>query len=214
MSVHNSNVNRRTMLLGLGGLAAGGGALFSTGAFTTVEAERSVSIETAGDADAFFALEPGDTEYVTYDDGLLEINIDGESAPGDGVNMDARTAFGSVEDGPYDRPNDIEENHAFEIRNQGTQTYETLSLTYEPEDASWLTDDDFDTYPPQTECFILRFIPSGQHPTSAHYDLKAPSPIGNSADTFYNGVYTQDDALDTVYGGQTLAPGESVLAFS
>jgi hypothetical protein len=36
------------MLLGLSGISAGSGALIGTGAFTSVEAERTLTVETAG----------------------------------------------------------------------------------------------------------------------------------------------------------------------
>jgi len=49
--------SRRRTILGLGGLMLGGGALVSTGAFDTVEAERTVSVETADDANAFLGLQ-------------------------------------------------------------------------------------------------------------------------------------------------------------
>jgi len=205
-------MKRRQLLLG-SGATLGGASILGTGAFTSVSANRSMDVSVAADSNAFLALEAGDSGLVTgTDDGMLEINLDGsaEAADGSGVNMDARTAIGSVADGTYDRPADIEENHAFEIRNQGSQTYETLSLTYELEDASWLDDEDFSRWPPETSCSLLKFIPSGQHPTSAHYDLKAPHPIDNSDDTFYNGVYSQDEALYAGYSGQILSPGESV----
>ena len=55
-------MNRRNVLIGLGGLVAGGGALIGTGAFDTVEAERTVSVETAGDAAALLAFSPADRE--------------------------------------------------------------------------------------------------------------------------------------------------------
>lgn len=41
-------MNRRNVLTGLGGLAIGGGALFGTGAFTSVEAERTVEVNVIG----------------------------------------------------------------------------------------------------------------------------------------------------------------------
>ena len=71
--------SRRNVIIGLGGLVAGGGALIGTGAFTAVEAQRSVTVETAGDADAFLGLEPAANEdYVQInEDGLLEIDISG-----------------------------------------------------------------------------------------------------------------------------------------
>jgi hypothetical protein len=72
-------LNRRSVLIGLGALVAGGGALAGTGAFTTVSAERSVSVQTAGDDSAFLQIEPADGDggsYVTDGDADGAMNID------------------------------------------------------------------------------------------------------------------------------------------
>jgi hypothetical protein len=103
-------MNRRTVLIGLGGLFAGSGALLGTGAFTTVEAERTVTVETAGDADAFLGITPfpdsANADYVTApEDGTVEIDITGESTSGKGVNENAITAI----------------DRLLEVTNNGTQ---------------------------------------------------------------------------------------------
>jgi hypothetical protein len=54
------NVNRRNVLLGLGTAAAGSGAVFGSGAFTQVEAERSLSVTVDKDSAASVALKAGD----------------------------------------------------------------------------------------------------------------------------------------------------------
>jgi len=38
------DMNRRNVLIGMGGLAVGGGALLGSGAFTSVSAERDVEV--------------------------------------------------------------------------------------------------------------------------------------------------------------------------
>lgn len=94
-------LNRRNTLIGLGALAVGGGALFSTGAFTTVEAQRDVNVEVAGDASAFLGLHDEDTEGTAYSDastitdGTLELIFDSDFGTGDGtgLNLDATTTF-------------------------------------------------------------------------------------------------------------------------
>ncbi len=75
--------NRRSVLVGLGGLVAGGGALIGTGAFTTVEAERTVSVSTAGDGSAFLGLTPAvrnsdgsDNPYVEQTSDTVEITLE------------------------------------------------------------------------------------------------------------------------------------------
>lgn len=115
-------MNRRNVLIGLGGVVAGGGALLGTGAFTTVEAERTVSVETAGDADAFLALSAArddfdEENFVTEgDDGTIQINLD-ENSPGggDGINRNARSRFENL----------------VEVTNNGTQNVGTLELEIE-----------------------------------------------------------------------------------
>lgn len=87
-------LSRRNAIIGLGGLIAGSGALVGTGAFTTVQAERTVNVETSGDRDALLTLEPtGDPngqEYaeITNDD-VLEVSIPD-------VNLDAVTHIDDV----------------------------------------------------------------------------------------------------------------------
>jgi len=83
------------MLVGLGGLLTGGGTVLGTGAFTTVEAERTVSVETAGDANAFLGIQPGSEgdEYIIEDEnGQIGISITSTSVGGQGVNQNAITA--------------------------------------------------------------------------------------------------------------------------
>lgn len=91
-------MNRRTVLIGVGGVVAGGGALLGSGAFSQVEADRTVTIETAGDDAAFLALEAADGDYdefFDYDDGVLELNI-GELGDAEGLNENAVTAFDGI----------------------------------------------------------------------------------------------------------------------
>jgi hypothetical protein len=62
----------------LGSLAAGGLGLVSTGAFSTVEATRTATVETAGDADALLGIEPvkdKSEQFVNDADGTVEIDI-------------------------------------------------------------------------------------------------------------------------------------------
>ena len=125
--------SRRSILVGLGGLVAGGGALIGTGAFTTVEAQRTVNVETTGDASAFLGLAPvnrdddrdnsnasnsaatgsDENEYVSAPDGgTIAINIDG-NGEGSGLNQNAITTLRSL----------------VEVTNQGTQTVTSVNLT-------------------------------------------------------------------------------------
>lgn len=97
--------SRRSVVVGLGGLLAGGGALLGTGAFTTVEAERSVALRTANDANAFLGFEVLDDEYVDLDDGVIEFDLLAR----------ARTRFERLVD----------------VRNNGTQTVRSLRFEFD-----------------------------------------------------------------------------------
>jgi len=64
-------MKRRTAILGLGGLVAGGGAAMGTGAFTTVEADRVGFRDVQNDQNAYLALEPVDTDGNTVEEGRV-----------------------------------------------------------------------------------------------------------------------------------------------
>ncbi|PSP78391.1 hypothetical protein BRC81_07535 [Halobacteriales archaeon QS_1_68_20] len=57
-------MNRRNALIGLGSLAVGGGALFGSGAFSQVQADRTASFSVTNDGSALLGLS-GDGSYVT-----------------------------------------------------------------------------------------------------------------------------------------------------
>ena len=88
-------MNRRNVLIGLGAVAAGGGAVLGTGAFSQVEADRSVTINTTGDGSALLQLEVNDAQY----NGLTDSGgsgTNGETTIGiqlDQINDDAVTDF-------------------------------------------------------------------------------------------------------------------------
>ena len=88
--------NRRKFLAGLGALASGSAAAVGTGAFTSTAATRSVSVDVAGDSNAFLGIEPGDSPYAYTENGQLVLDFDGSEVSGDGVNTDAFTKFNSL----------------------------------------------------------------------------------------------------------------------
>lgn len=75
-------MKRRMFILGMGSATAGGSALLGTGAFTSVQAHRTVEIEVAGDEEAYLGLlanaeNPVATDLVAEDgDGHLELTLD------------------------------------------------------------------------------------------------------------------------------------------
>lgn len=89
-------MNRRNVLIGLGTVTAGGGAVFASGAFSQVEADRSVSVATAGDASALVALSVDDSYNGISDGGtgtqgetIIDISLEN-------INDDAVTTFDDV----------------------------------------------------------------------------------------------------------------------
>ena len=96
-------------MIALGGLLAGGGTLLGTGAFSTVTAERSVSLQAAGDANAFLGLEILDDAYVEQTDGTIGFDILAEST----------TTFADL----------------VNVRNNGTQAVTSLRFAFDVTDA-------------------------------------------------------------------------------
>ena len=95
-------------------LGGGGAVATGTGAFSSVAANRNVSVEVAGDANALLRIAPSDGpngDYATgADDGALSLDFtdSNNNVEGDGVNQDAISIFDEV----------------FFIENQGTQEVE------------------------------------------------------------------------------------------
>lgn len=104
-------MRRRKYLAAVGSLAAGGAAMMGTGAFTSVQANRTMTVAVEDDSAAYLKLDDevdqGQDVYSSYDDGELVIEIDGNSE-GSGVNQNALTVIDDV----------------FAIKNQGTQPVE------------------------------------------------------------------------------------------
>ncbi len=103
-------MRRRKYLLGLGSLAAGGAAAMGTGAFTSVEADRTVNVKVAGDAEAYLGLQqtsnPNSQDYIHKDSGEITLALANSDNGGSGFNQRATTWIDDV----------------LQVRNQGTQT--------------------------------------------------------------------------------------------
>jgi hypothetical protein len=92
----------------MGSLAAGGATAMGTGAFTSVSADRAVSVSVADDTDAFVSMEPffgPNVEYATADGGAIALEFTGIDAGGEGLGADSTYEFDDV----------------FRVENQGTQ---------------------------------------------------------------------------------------------
>jgi hypothetical protein len=105
-------MKRRQVLAALGAASSGGALLTGTGAFTSVSADRTVSVAVASDTDALLRLAPckgsKNGDYVTgASNGALSVDLSesNENVLGDGANADATTVIDDI----------------FEICNQGTQ---------------------------------------------------------------------------------------------
>lgn len=94
-------MKRRKLIASIGSLAAAGAAGIGTGAFTSVEADRNVSVELANDAEAFLMFDPGlksstNDTFASYEDGLLVLDFDETEVGGQGVNHAAVSQFDQV----------------------------------------------------------------------------------------------------------------------
>ena len=83
-------LTRRNTIIGLGALAGGTGALAASGAFTAVEAQREVSIDTAGDDDALLQIRVDDESEF---DGIGGGDDDVITITAEDINLNAITRF-------------------------------------------------------------------------------------------------------------------------
>lgn len=89
-------MKRRNAIIGLGGLIAGSGALVGTGAFTSVQANRSVGVQTAGDASAALQIQPTTKaeNYINNDSGAGALTLDfGSGTNTENINKNAKTVI-------------------------------------------------------------------------------------------------------------------------
>ena len=114
----------------MGSLAAGGAATIGTGAFTSVEADRDISVEVAGDQSALLAFKKATTEpdgsgsvtpnaqdYVTLQSGgQLALDFTESDNGASGLNDNASSKFSNL----------------FDIVNQGTQEVEVFVSPDQP----------------------------------------------------------------------------------
>jgi hypothetical protein len=103
-------MDRRTILKLMGALGGGGAVVTGTGAFTSVEAERTVTVDVAGDANALLAISStgNHDDYIDDSNGEFAIALTSSDEGATGVNTDAVTVVDDL----------------FEVQNQGTQEVE------------------------------------------------------------------------------------------
>lgn len=99
-------MERRKFLVGLGGTAIGASAIVGSGAFSSVSAERNVSVQTTGDRGALLSFEAnkeyeGDQENYVFEgeDGTINFTFNN-------INREAKTTFEDL----------------FIVKNNGTQS--------------------------------------------------------------------------------------------
>lgn len=115
-------MDRRKFLIGAGSLAAGGAAAMGSGAFTSVTANRDITVNVADDSDAYLSIEPADTAngdaYAsTNSDGNIKLDFtDSAGVSGEGINDRAVVTFEDV----------------LTITNQGSQEV-ALGIDFGPE---------------------------------------------------------------------------------
>jgi hypothetical protein len=78
-------LTRRNALIGLGTVAAGAGVVGGSGAFTSVEADRSVSVSTTGDSGAALQIAPSTEDNTDITTGTITQNA-AEYTNADGPN--------------------------------------------------------------------------------------------------------------------------------
>jgi len=114
--------NRRKFIAGLGALATGSAAAVGTGAFTSVSADRTLSIDTAGDADAFLSITKAEddnddvyanaAEYVEINNGQVSLDFtqadDTTGSSASGINENAKTIFDRLLDVTNNGTQDVE----------------------------------------------------------------------------------------------------------
>jgi hypothetical protein len=123
-------LTRRNALIGLGSLVAGSGALVGTGAFSSVEADRTVSVSSAADANAQLGINlTGDLAGTNNDTIQFALSSNG-------VNLDAKTRFNDVltitNNGTNAVDVDIQDPSDKSMVNGSTSASTTTDLTFEP----------------------------------------------------------------------------------
>lgn len=105
-------MKRRRLVVGLGVLAAGVSTTVGSGAFSSIEAERSISVSVENDRDAYLALTPTASDFSTMtDQSILKFEFGGDVSPPGGTNRDTGSGVA---------PNSVYEfNNLFKIENQG-----------------------------------------------------------------------------------------------
>lgn len=132
-------MNRRQLLVGLGGLAGGGGIITSTGAFTSVDADRQASVEVSDDVNGFLQIFPSDRGSLDQPNGTFALS---NGVPGNQLSIDINDAAGTATNGiGVGVDSKYVFDDVFRVRNEGTQDVfvQVDSLTVDTEPAGSAT---------------------------------------------------------------------------
>jgi len=108
-------MNRRQLLAGLGVAAVSGGAALGTGAFTSVEAKRTVSVSVADENQAYLALSPANSANSNF--AFQDSSTDGKNQ----LSLDFNSVSGVSGQG-VGNSSDYSFDDVFVVENQGTQS--------------------------------------------------------------------------------------------
>lgn len=190
-------LNRRNVLIGIGTVAVGSGAALGSGAFTQVSAERTMTVDVAGDANAFLALEAvASTSAVTdtggTDSNELEIDLSDSltGAAGQGVNDNATTYIGELDDtvSPPTIP-----TAAFTITNNGADPVD-VSVSVSGNNPGILN--------------LPTFVASGDHTTPPDFSTVTDLQSNNIADLVSGGAAEVVVEIDTT---GSVSPGDDAI---
>jgi hypothetical protein len=132
-------MNRRS-LLAAAGLAASGGVAVGTGAFSSAEAERTVSVEVAGDTDAYLSLteRPNSSNggFANVAQGLILFDINDVLIDGEGQGPGSKSVY--TFDNVFGVENQGTEDVFFEVQFEDTGTLDGLGFYAGENDESLL----------------------------------------------------------------------------
>lgn len=129
-------MNRRTFLVGLGATAAGASGLVGSGAFSSVEADRTVQVDVDRDARAFLVLDHlGDGERSNSSDRTLKFTLPSlREQNRDDTNPNNPAGLGTDSVYRFDRDAGADEPPLFIAQNRGTQPVRLYSSPPEASD--------------------------------------------------------------------------------
>lgn len=112
-------MNRRQLLVGLGGLVGGGGMAAGTGAFTSVDADRQASVQVSDDVNGFLQIFPSNEGSLDQPNGTFALST---GTPGNQLSIDINDAAGTATGGVgVGVDSKYVFDDVFRVRNEGTQ---------------------------------------------------------------------------------------------